>query len=204
MEARKTNGVDLQNRTDLDDERLRAMCAAAVRSWRTGQLKVCVRYSRGADFSGSCYYNEGRIFVNLGRHLQFPYRMGTHIARAVTGRDGWWKPIYTVDLANGYQVVLFVFLHECFHWLVKRARRNPRQKESMCDRFATRLLVDGYGVTVRDPDSRPVPREAWDFQDVEGFISVLRRKRPAALSPARAARVPCPPPRQQQLLLFDL
>ena len=178
------------------------MCLEAMRPWRIGRLVVRVRYSRGADYSGTCYYGEGRIFVNLGRHLKFPYRMNTHVARAVTGRNGWWKPIYTAELADAYQVVLIVFLHECFHWLVKRARRNPRQKESMCDRFATRLLVDRYGATVCDPDGRPVPRDSWDFQDVEGFISPLRRK--SAAVPLRAATVPPPPPRQQQLLLFDV
>ena len=180
------------------------MCLAAIRPWRTGRLVVRVRYSRGADFSGTCYHGEGRIFINLGRHLRFPYRMGTHVARAVTGRDGWWKPTYTVELADAYQVVLIVFLHECYHWLVKRARRNPRQKESMCDRFATRLLVDFYGAAVRDEDGYPVPREAWDFQDVEGFISPLRRRSASAPGPLQAARVPRPQPPQRQLLLFDL
>lgn len=204
MEAQATNGIDFQNRTDLDDDRLRAACVDAMRHWRTGPMAVRVRYSRSADFSGTCYYGEGRIYVNLGRHLRFPYRLGTHIARAVSNRDEWWKPIYTVDLADGYQVVLFVFLHECFHWLVKRARRNPRQKESMCDRFATRLLVDRYGATVRDPGGCPVPRDAWDFQDVEGFISTLRRKSPAMPATQRAARVPRPQPQKRQLLLFDL
>jgi len=204
MEARKTNGFDFQNRTDLNDERLRALCTGALWPWRTGRLIVRVRYSRGADFSGSCYYGEGRIFVNLGRHLKFPYRMGTHLARAVTTQEGWWKPIYTIELADAYQVVLYVFLHECFHWLVKRARRNPRQKESMCDRFAARILVDLHGATVRDADGCPVLRTEWDFQDVEGFISRLLRKRPASPIPARAATGPRPKPRQQQLLLFDL
>ncbi|MCP4594075.1 MAG: hypothetical protein GY842_25370 [bacterium] len=205
MDAPETNGFVFENRTSLNDQRLRDMCVHAVSPWRLGRLEVRVRYSRGADFSGTCYYNEGRIFVNLGRHLQYPYRMGTHIARSVSNRDGWWKPIYTIDLADGYQVVLFVFLHECFHWLVKRARKNPRQKESMCDRFATRILVEQHGMTVRDPDGCALPREAWDFQDVEGFISPLLRKSTAQPPRPHAALVPRPRPRpQQQLLLFDL
>ncbi len=178
------------------------MCFEAIRFWRTGRLVVRVRYSRGADFSGSCYYCEGRILINLGRHLEYPYQMGTHIARAVSDRKRWWKPIYTLELADGYQVVLFVFLHECYHLLVKRARRNPRQKESMCDRFAARFLVDRYGATVRDPDGNPVPRELWDFQDVEGFISPTRRK--SALASPRAATVPRREQQQQQMMLFDL
>ena len=180
------------------------MCLDAVRPWRTGRLTVRVRHSRGADYSGTCYYREGRIFVNLGRHLRFPYRMGTRLARAVDSRDGWWKPIYTLDLADGYQVVLAVFLHEAYHWLIARARRNPRRKESMCDRFSARVLVDQYGVTVRDPDGVPVPREAWDFQEVDRFISPALRRTTATPARPRAATVARPPPPPRQLLLFDL
>ena len=180
------------------------MCLEAVAPWRIGRIIVRVRYSRGADFSGSCYYRDGRIFINLGRHLKYPYRMGTHIARAVTSRRRWWKPVYTLELADPYQVVLFVFLHECYHWLVKRARRNIRQKESMCDRFAARVLVSFYGATVRDPEGQPVPREAWDFQNVEGFIVAVRRRPKTATIPKRAATRPKTPKPTHQLMLFDL
>ena len=165
---------EFHNSTDLDNERLRAICLGAVSGWRIGGATVRVRYSRGADFSGSCYYRQRRIYVNLGRHLAYPYRMGTHLARARSTARCWWKPVYTVELADGYQVVLFVFLHECFHLLVKRARRNTRQKESMADRFAARVLVDQYGATVRNQQGQPVPRREWDFQDLDGFIAAAR------------------------------
>ena len=69
--------------------------------------------------------------------------------------------------ADPYQVVLFVYLHECFHLLVKRARRNTRQKESMCDRYAARYLVDRFGAVVRDEKGRLVPRDVWEFQDLD-------------------------------------
>lgn len=199
-----SNGIDFHNSTALDGRRLKAMCLQAVNPWRLGRLVVRVRYSRGSDFSGSCYYRKGRIFVNLGRHLKYPYRMATHIARAVTARRSWSKPLYTLELADAYQLALFVFLHECYHWLVKRAGRNTRQKESMCDRFATRMLVDWYGAAVRDTDGNPAARATWDFQDVEGFISAARRRPRAASIPQRAATAPTPLPPQRQLLLFEV
>jgi hypothetical protein len=191
------------NRTGLSTDRLRRMCLQAVASWRIGRIIVRVRYSRGADFSGSCYYRDGRIFINLGRHLRYPYQMGTHVARSVTTRRRWWKPVYKLELADPYQVVLFVFLHEIYHWLVKRARRNIRRKESMCDRFAARILVDRYAAVVRDWAGQPVPRESWDFQNVEGFIAAVRRK-PAAALPRRAATRPRRSCSSQQLMLFEL
>ncbi len=187
------NGVrSFENSTHLDTERLRSQCLSAVDGWRLDGVTVRVRYSRGADFSGSCYYATGRIFVNLGRHLSYPYEMGTSLARAQTQGRRWWKPIYTISLASGYEVVLFVFLHECFHLLVKRARRNVRRKESMCDRFAARLLVDRFGAVVRDGRGHAVPRADWDFQDLDGFIAATQtahRGRPRAI---RAARGVCP------------
>ncbi len=95
-------------------------------------------------------------------------------------------------------MVLFVFLHELYHFLVKRARRNPRQKESMCDRFAARYLVERFGATVRDSSGRIVPREAWDFQDLERFVAAARDRRAregvaagTMPTPARACSFPC-------------
>ena len=171
----RSGGPILHNATDLDDEHLRRMCLEAVARWRMDGVTVRVRYSRGADFSGTCCYRTRRIYVNLGRHVQYPYRMGTHLARARSNARSWWKPIYTVELADPYQLALFVFLHECFHLLVKRARRNPRQKESMCDRFAARVLADQYGAAVHDERGRPVARQEWDFQDLDRFIAAARR-----------------------------
>lgn len=193
----------IHNATDLDTERLTHICLQATATWRLGGAVVRVRYSRGADFSGSCYYGSGRIFVNIGRHVVYPYRMGTHIARTRSNARHWWKPIYTIELNDAYQLALFVFLHECFHLLVKRARRNPRQKESMCDRFAARILVDAYVTAVHDEEGHPVPRTDWDFQDVEQFIAAARRKRPLAV-PALAPPPGQPPATGAQLLLFPL
>jgi hypothetical protein len=185
------------------------MCLDAAAGWRLDGVIVRVRYSRGADYSGTCCYRPAKIYVNLGRHLTYPYLMATHLARARSSARCWWKPIYSIRLADAYRVVLFVFLHECFHLLVKRARRNTRQKESMCDRFAARALVDGFGAEVLDESGCPVPRERWDFQDLDGFVAAARRpdrKQPpigrvttaASAAPARPIRTP-----QTQLLLFD-
>ena len=175
------------NATDLDDGRLRRMCLDAVADWRMDGATIRVRYSRGADFSGTCCYQTRRIFVNIGRHLKYPYHMGTHLARARSNARSWWKPVYTVELADPYRLALFVFLHECFHFLVKRARRNPRQKESMCDRFAARVLIDQYGAGVRDQRGRLVAREEWDFQDLYSFVEGARRKRTSTRRPRSAS-----------------
>jgi len=202
--CQRTGICEFDNRTVLDSGRLQSMCLDAVAGWRLDGLDVRVRYSRSTDFSGTCYYRTRRIYVNLGRHLTYPYQMGTHLARARSNAQQWWKPIYTIELAGGAEVVLFVFLHECFHFLVKRARRNTRQKESMCDRFAARVLVDRYGATVRDEKGHPVPRSAWDFQDLDRFVAGARRK------PGTRRRAPRAAPRAAaqsiggQLLLFDL
>ncbi len=145
--------------------------------WAVGTVTIRIRFSRGADFSGSCYYTDRRIFVNLGRHLVYPYAMNTCIARAKTVGRHWYKPLYTLELTDAYHLVVFVFMHELYHLLVKRARRNTRQKESMCDRFATRYLVDRFGVGVHAPNGLPVAREMWDFQDLDGFVDGARDRR---------------------------
>ena len=147
--------------------------------WAVGRLTVRVRYSRGADFSGTCIYSDRRIYINLGRHLTYPYRMATHIARAKSLGRTWYKPTFCVDLSDGYQIALFIFMHELYHLLVKVARRNTRQKESMCDRFATRHMVDRFGATVCTEAGRPVARELWDFQDLDRFVAAARDRRVA-------------------------
>jgi hypothetical protein len=97
--------------------------------------------------------------------------MDTHIARAQSDETYWWKETYTVHLADAYQLALFVFLHEFYHWLIKRAGRNTRRKEAMCDRFATRAVVDHFGGVVTDSDGRPVARQDWDFQHLHRFVA---------------------------------
>ena len=186
----------LRNTTHLSTARLEALILPFERLWRCGQLTILVRYSRGADFSGSCLYARRRLHVNIGRHITFPYRLSTYLARARSNRRCWWKEEYTLELADACQLAYFVFLHELYHWLVKKAGRNTRQKESMCDRFAARALVEEFGCPVRDSRGRPVPRESWDFQDLDRFVAAARRKpRTRSVLPAdsRAARQPLTP-----------
>jgi hypothetical protein len=144
---------------------------------------VAVRYSRGADFSGTCYYRDGRIFINLGRHVRYPYRLGTHIAKSESNHTHWWRPTYYLTVRDGYQLSLFIYLHELYHYLVKAAGRNPKRKESRCDRFATRVLVDQFGCALEDARGAVVARRTWDFQDLHGFVA----RAPKARTPVGAA-----------------
>jgi hypothetical protein len=167
--------MKLSNSTVISTDRLRAMFEAVVDGWPHRALSVCVRYSRGRDFSGTCDYGAKRILVNIGRSVRYPYDIHTYLARAKSNRRYWWKAIYRLRVADGYQLALFVFCHEYYHWLVKQARRNTRQKESMCDRYGARVLVDRYGAAVVDEKGRAVARAAWDFQDLDRFVARARR-----------------------------
>lgn len=169
--------IVFQNTTSLCDARVLALFEREAYGWAVGSIKVNVRYSRSADYSGSCFYADARIYINLGRHLKYPYRMGTHLARAVSVGRRWYKPVYTIELKDGYQVGLFIFLHELYHLLVKNAGRNTRQKESMCDRFAARRLVDDFGAIVRCEKGKIPVRAAWDYQDLERFVAKARDRR---------------------------
>ena len=60
--------MDFHNSTALDGGRLQRLFVRHTAPYRHDRLRVCVRYSRGADFSGTCYYRNARIYVNLGRH----------------------------------------------------------------------------------------------------------------------------------------
>jgi hypothetical protein len=169
--------MDFHNSTDLDGTRLCAMFLRHTVPYRHKRLTVRVRYSRGADFSGTCYYRQGVIHVNLGRHNRYPYTMATNIAKARTTRNGWNRELYHITLASAEQLALFVYLHELFHYLVKLAKRSPRRKEAMCDRFAARVLADEYGCPIRGSNGRPVPRASWDFKDLEAFIAAAPQER---------------------------
>jgi hypothetical protein len=169
-------GFCLRNTTRQDTAALLKLFGEAMADWPLDDLRVWVRYGRGADYSGACYTREGRIFINLGRHLKYPYALGTRIARAVTLPDRWVKQIYFVACADPYQLATFLWRHECYHWLVRKARRNGRQKESMCDRFAVRYLVDRWNCAVTTPEGDKVARAEWDFQEVERFVSAARSK----------------------------
>ena len=195
--------IEFENATDLSDQRLLALCRDGAAAWSTGRITLRVRYSRGADFSGTCFYTDKRILINLGRHLVYPYAMGTHLARAKTSGRSWYKPMYTVELTSGYEVVLFVFMHELYHLLVRKARRNPRQKESMCDRFAARYLVDRFRAPVRDEGGRLVLRDEWDFQDLDRFVAAAHRRRPGR-QPSSGGPNAKGPADAEQLLLFPV
>jgi hypothetical protein len=192
--------VILVNRTGLDDARLDRMLHEAVIGWPHERLTVRVRFSRGADYSGTFLRSRRVIYVNLGRHVRYPYRLETYVARARSNRTHWWKPACGLQLADAYQLALFVFLHEFYHWLVTKARRNGRQKESMCDRFAVRGLVELTGLQVTDGKGRPVDRSTWDFQDLDRFVARARPKR----RPTPAAEPKKPRPTIGQLYLFDV
>jgi hypothetical protein len=168
--------MDFRNATDLDDTRLYALFLRHTAPYRHDRLSVRVRYSRGADFSGTCFYRERRITVNVGRHNRYPHTLGTSIAKAQTTRNGWRREIYRLTIADAYQLALFVYLHELFHYLVKAAGRSPRRKEAMCDRFAARVLVDDYGCPLRRRSGRLVRRESWDFKDLNAFIGAAPRE----------------------------
>jgi hypothetical protein len=198
------SGMAFRNSTRINSVVLMHLFAESMAGWPLDKLTVWVRYTRGADYSGTCYDGEGRIYVNVGRHVAFPYRIHTHIARSVTAKRHWIKPVYTVELADPAQLAVFIFLHECYHWLIRRARRNRRQKESMCDRFAARFLVNRFGCAVRDEKGRLADRDTWDFQDLDRFVAGARRKtrstpqkQPAVQQSADFVAA------GEQLLLFD-
>ncbi|HKQ49532.1 MAG TPA: hypothetical protein VJZ71_15780 [Phycisphaerae bacterium] len=209
--------MELHNSTHLDSATLERLFQEAVADWPHDGMRVFVRYSRGSDFSGSCYYRPPRIHINLGRRNRYPYAIRTQIARARSDRRSWWRELYEVEAADAVQLAFFLFMHEFYHWLVRKARRNSRQKEGRCDRFAVRGMVERWGVIVRDTNGRAVPRGEWDFQDLDGFVAAARRTgvrnrivrtiRPAVVASAAglaAARIANPANRGGQLLLFPV
>lgn len=163
--------IDFHNSTELSDAKLRTMCLDALNGWHVGGPIVRVRYSRSADFSGTCIYADRQIYINLGRHLVYPYGMKTNLAKVKTTGRGWRRPVYIVEMKTAYHLAVFIFLHEIYHLLVYRAGRNTRQKESMCDRFAARYLVDHLGAAILTERGERVPRAHWDFQDLDGFVA---------------------------------
>ncbi len=205
--------MDLQNTTHLNTNTLQGLFLDAVQGWPHDELRVLVRYSRGSEFSGSCYYRPPRIHINLGRKNRYPYLIRTHIARPQSNRRIWWRELYGVEAADPTQLAFFIFMHEFYHWLVRKARRNRRQKEGRCDRFAVRAMVDRWGTPIFDTRGRQVARNQWDFQDLDGFVASARRgfrpmvrrskKAPqaAAVWSIESAR-PTLEPFQQQLLPF--
>lgn len=166
--------IDFSNSTALSTDRIAEIINRGTQGWATGSVTVRVRYGRGADFSGACHYATQRIYINIGRHVQYPYRMNTHIARTRTVGRRWYRPLYSLELSSAYDLVAFIFMHELYHLLVKRAGRNVRQKEGRCDRFATRFMVDQFATRVLSEKGVPLDRAEWDFQDVESFVAAAR------------------------------
>ncbi len=179
--------MQFQNRTSLDSARLHRLLVDHTAPFRHDRLVVCVRNSRGAPFSGVCYYREARILINLGRDNAYPYSLSTHLAKARSRRWGWSRELFRLAVADAFQLVLFVYLHELYHYLIAAAGRTPRRREAMCDRFATRRLVDAFGCEVTDVSGRSVDRSLWDFQELESFVGAAPRERLAA-----AGRRPIP------------
>ena len=196
--------VEFHNSAGLPDEPLRSLCVEAAAPWAIAPVTLRVRFSRGADFSGTCFYADRRVYVNLGRHVVYPYLIQTNLAKARTAGRCWYRPIYTLEVADACQLAWFIFLHELYHLLIKRARRNTRQKEAMCDRFAARRLVERFGRPVRTRNGRPVPRGLWDFQDLDAFVDAARDHRRTASPAARPEprRAATPRARDRQLTLF--
>lgn len=180
--------MEFRNATGLDTNRLHQLILEHTRPYRHDQLRVSIRWSRGAAFSGTCFYNDGRIFVNLGPSNRYPYAIATHVARSQSNRTHWWRETYSLQVRDAYELTLFVYLHELYHYLVKQAGRNPRRKEAMCDRFATRVLVDQLGCRLTDAQGRVVPRVHWDFQDVAQFVAEAPRQRIYTLEEAAVVR----------------
>jgi hypothetical protein len=205
--------MDFRNATDLEPHALQRLFERHTHPFRHDRLQVRVRYSRGADFSGTCYYTEGRIFINLGRDNTYPYRLGTHIAKSESNATHWWRETYSLIIPDARLLALFVYLHELYHYLVKAAKRNPRRKEAMCDRFATRVLVDHFNCRLVDTRKRAVPRQRWDFQDLHAFVAAAPKVATPPATPSRdipvkilggraATRPRSTPPSGIQLHLF--
>lgn len=181
--------MQFENQTELASGRLRDTFLRHTAPYRHDALQVAVRHTRKADFSGACYYRDARIFVNVGRRNRYPYSFVTHVAKARTHRTHWSREALRLTVADPYQLALFVYLHELFHYLVKVSGRKTGRKEAMCDRFATRVLVDEYGCPLETPRGLPAPRELWDFQDLHGFVARAPKQPTQLLLPMRDIRV---------------
>lgn len=179
--------MDFSNRTALDSQRLFELFDRFSAPYDHGELTVSVRDSRGAAFSGACYYASARLTINLSPRNRYPFVLATHAAKATTTTRGWQRELLRLSVADAYQLALFIYLHELYHYLVKTAGRSPRRKEGMCDRFATRVLVDAFGCALRGTDGRIVERDAWDFQDLHGFVRSAPR---VAAAPVPRREIP--------------
>lgn len=190
--------MDFANSTQLDSIRLHTLFIRHTLPYRHDRLQVRVRYSRSAAFSGRCFYREGRIFINLGRRNRYPFTLQTHAARARTWGRAWRREPCLLTVQDAYQLALFVYLHELYHYLVFAARRHPRRKEAMCDRFAVRVLVDRYDCPLLDRARRLVARSLWDFQNLDGFVAAAPQEPQTLFDLAYASLDAQAPPRRKR------
>ncbi len=178
--------MEIINRTELDSRKIEAMLLRATTGWDVPKLRVTIRYSRTTKYSGTFMSNPPRIYVNIGKHNRYPMKIETSIARAKSIGRYWWKPAYHIRVETPYQLVLFVFLHEFYHYLIHRARRNPYRKEAMCDRFAVKYLIEHCKLKVYDSSNTPIKKSIWLFQDLEEFVTNARTKPPLKRSATRS------------------
>lgn len=192
--------LDFNNKTALSTPRLRQLCEEAMDGWRLGHVRVTFRYSRKAAYSGTCFYLDGRIFINVHERLTYPYPLATCIARTRSRPDGWERPLYYVMCDSAYELSMFIFMHELYHLLLNKAGRNMRQKEARCDRFATRYVTDRLGCSVVDSCQKPVIRDEWDFQDLEGFVAKAAHEPMVVTGPPKKPRAleSKPVPREEE------
>jgi hypothetical protein len=110
------SGLALQFRNDtaLDTDRLTALIIRHTAPYPHLGLQVTIRDSRKAPFSGTCFYLEGRIFVNIGRHNRYPYRFATLLAKAQSANGRWWREAYFITVADAYQLALSFICTNCF------------------------------------------------------------------------------------------
>ncbi len=104
--------MQITNNTELSTDRIEGMFNRAADGWASANLKVAVRYSRGAIYSGTYALKPPRIYINIGRRTLYPMKIETSIARARTIGSSWWKPSYHIFASDEYQLALIVLLHE--------------------------------------------------------------------------------------------
>ncbi|MFN0137579.1 MAG: hypothetical protein ACKVS9_15860 [Phycisphaerae bacterium] len=177
--------MDFRNLTQLDSARLYSLFIRHTEPYDHSAISVRVKNGRSAEFSGSCYYASSTLNINLSPKNRYPYSLGTHVARPQSNQSHWWRDIYRITLADAYQLALFVYLHELFHYLVRKAGRPTRRREGMCDRFAARVLVDHYGCIMRRSDESLAERDEWDIHDLHKLVAAAPKQPPREMAAMR-------------------